>query len=229
MNIYLLSGLGADDWIYRNISFPEVCKVHFIPWLEPKRGETLTNYVQRLSNSIDISQPFVLCGISFGGICAQEMTRFLTPEKLILISTITGRDEKPAQMNLGSDIGLSHLMPAKMFKWAAVHSSPALGINQKDEVEKFKAMSAQFSADYYKWAVSEIGKWKGYSTNVPVLRMHGDKDKVFPVGLISEATIIEGGEHIMAVHQGAEVSALIDKFLDKNQPTPTGGKKYQRS
>lgn len=213
MNIYLLSGLGADDWIYRNLSFPKGYKVHFIPWLEPEENESLEAYAHRLASEIQGDEPFILCGVSFGGICAQEISKFLKPEKLILISTVTSRKEKPGQMNLGSDIGLSHLMPASMFKWAAVQSSPVLGIYDKEEVEAFKKMAEKFSPEYYKWAVTAIGQWEGVGINTPTLRLHGHKDKIFPLNKINGAEVIEGGEHIMVMHKASEISKKVKDFL----------------
>ncbi len=213
MNIYLLSGLGADDWIYQNLTFPKGYNVHFIPWLEPEENEDLVDYVHRMASSIDGTQAFILCGVSFGGICAQEISRFLKPEKLILISTVTSRKEKPAQMNLGSDLGLSHVMPAAMFKWAAVQSSPVLGIYDKGEIAAFREMAERFSPEYYKWAVTAIGKWLGGALALPTLRLHGDKDKIFPIEKIEGALEIEGGEHIMVLHRGAELSKIIANFL----------------
>ncbi len=215
MNVYLLSGLGADDWIYQNLTFLEGYKVHFIPWLEPTENEDLAAYAHRMSSDIDSTQPFILGGVSFGGICAQEICRFLKPEKLILISTVTSRNEKPVQMNLGSDLGLSHLMPASMFKWAAVQSSPVLGITDKEEIVEFKKMAERFTPEYYKWAVTAIGKWEGAEIKIPTLRVHGDKDKIFPLDKLSGAEVIEGGEHIMVLHRGAEISQKISDFLAK--------------
>lgn len=213
MNVYLLSGLGADEWIYQNLTFPKGYEVHFIPWLEPIENENIEDYAHRMASDIDTSQPFILGGVSFGGICAQEICRFLQPEKLILISTITSRNEKPAQMNLGSDLGLSHLMPASMFKWAALQSSPLLGITDKEEIVAFKKMADLLSPEYYKWAVSTIGKWEGAEVDVPTLRVHGDKDKLFPLDKISGAEVIKGGEHIMVLHHGVEISQKIAEFL----------------
>ncbi len=213
MKVYLISGLGADDWIYRNLHFPKGYKTQLLPWMEPEANETLEEYAHRLAEPVDSSKPFIICGVSFGGICAQEISKFLKPEKLILISTITSRKEKPKQMNLGSDIGLSQVMPASLFKWAAVQSAPVLGITDKEEVKTFKEMAEQYSPEYYKWAVSRIGKWKGASINVPTLRLHGDKDKVFPPKGIENAQIIEEGEHIMVMHQANEISEMISAFL----------------
>ena len=213
MNVYLLSGLGADDWIYQNLTFPKGYSAHFIPWLEPVEGESLADYAKRLATAIDSTQPFILCGVSFGGICAQEISKFSKPEKLILISTVTSRKEKPAQMNLGSDLGLSHVMPAAMFKWAAVQSAPVLGIYDKEQVDEFKKMAEKFSPKYYKWAVTAIGNWMGSSLAIPTLRLHGDKDKIFPIGKISGADVTEGGEHIMVLQQGTELSKKISAFL----------------
>jgi hypothetical protein len=46
-----------------------------------------------------------------------------------------------------------------------------------------------------------------------VIRIHGSKDKLFPLRNTHADYVIEGGEHFMIVQRGEEISLLLNKLL----------------
>lgn len=44
-----------------------------IEWIEPLPNETIEQYAKRLAQCIDTSQPYVIIGVSFGGLIATEI------------------------------------------------------------------------------------------------------------------------------------------------------------
>src|SRR5262245_52829260 len=87
MNVYFLSGLGADKRAFQHIRLSKQYAIHHIEWIKPLKGESINAYARRLAASIDTTQPFGLVGLSFGGMVATEMSTFLSPEKVVLISS----------------------------------------------------------------------------------------------------------------------------------------------
>ena len=94
MKVYLIPGLGADRRMYQhqlNI-FPTA---EVIEYFLPEKDETLTSYAQKMGEKIDTSQPYILIGTSLGGIISMELSRILSPHKIILIASIKNRSEMP--------------------------------------------------------------------------------------------------------------------------------------
>ncbi|MCB0541677.1 MAG: alpha/beta hydrolase, partial [Bacteroidetes bacterium] len=91
MKIFGISGLGADERVFKKLTLNY--NINTVKWLKPHKKEELKNYIKRLSVEIDDSQPFVLIGVSFGGIVAIELSKILKPEAVIIISSICNDKE----------------------------------------------------------------------------------------------------------------------------------------
>ncbi|MEJ0082498.1 MAG: hypothetical protein WDM78_16440 [Puia sp.] len=76
MNLYFISGLGADKRIFQNLVLPEVFKIYYIDWVTVSENESMESYCRRLSSQINTLEPFSLVGLSFGGVIAIEMSKF---------------------------------------------------------------------------------------------------------------------------------------------------------
>ncbi len=212
--LYLISGMGADEKIFRNLDFGST-RLHFIAWKKVQKSESFDSYVQRLCEEINTQETFAICGVSLGGIVAQEMTRYLNPEFLILISTIKGREELPAIIRMAAGAKLQKVIPEQFYKWAAMHSASAVGMKSKSEHSLFLRMIDQFGEYYYKWCINTVAEWSGVDLNIPYLHLHGDRDLVFPSSNIKNAVIIKHGTHFMVMNKAGEVSKHIRGYLEK--------------
>ena len=210
--LYLISGMGADDMIFRNLVFDGIATT-FIPWQKVSNDETLSDYVRRLSAVIDQNEDFGICGVSLGGIAAQEMTRFVDPKLLILISTIKSHDELPPVLRVAANARLQRIFPEQFYKWAAMRSGAVIGLQDEHDKTLFQKMLDQYGDDYYKWCINAVAEWRGVHHDVPYLHLHGDQDVVFPAAHISNAIIIQGGNHFMVVNRAEEISRRIKSFL----------------
>ncbi len=213
MKVYCISGMGADFSLYENIIWPDGFEPIALPWLEPSKKENLEEYALRVAEPINLSQPFVLCGISMGGICAQIIAAQLKPAKLILLSTVKGKHEMPWPMRWFSGKLLSRYVPARVFRWMAFMSTPILGLKMSDDHRAFRKMMAQLSPEYYRWALYQIANWQAPKNVMPILHVHGSSDQVFPAYFIKNAVSVAGGSHLMVQQKPAEVSSFIKEFL----------------
>ena len=68
MNVYFISGLGADKRVFSKLQLDDQFSVNYIEWIAPLKKETLQHYASRLVTQIDTTKPFQLVGLSFGGI-----------------------------------------------------------------------------------------------------------------------------------------------------------------
>ena len=80
MDIYLISGLGADRTIFRNLTFSDATNIHYLDWITPNANESLKSYALRMAETINQSVPFALVGLSFGGMLATEIANVLHPQ-----------------------------------------------------------------------------------------------------------------------------------------------------
>ena len=101
MNLYIISGLGADAKVFSRIKFNENIKPIHIDWLIPEREEDFYHYTRRMAEKIDTSEPFCLLGYSFGGIVAQEINKLKPAEKVVILGSIRSDKEKSKLIKAG--------------------------------------------------------------------------------------------------------------------------------
>ena len=95
IHVYLMPGMAANPIIFENIKLPnDQFKIHWLEWIIPKPKETIEQYAKRLANKVHHKNS-VLIGVSFGGIIVQEMSKFLTLKKLIVVSSVKNSSELP--------------------------------------------------------------------------------------------------------------------------------------
>jgi hypothetical protein len=56
MNVYFISGLGADKRVFQNLNIDPKFNVINIEWIDPKRKETIEDYAGRLISQIDTDE-----------------------------------------------------------------------------------------------------------------------------------------------------------------------------
>ena len=84
--VYLIPGQGSDYRIYKYFKFQDYDTVH-IKYIIPDKNDNMESYARKLSEQIDTSKPFSITGVSLGGMLAVEMSEFLNPEEVIIISS----------------------------------------------------------------------------------------------------------------------------------------------
>ncbi|WP_417603444.1 alpha/beta fold hydrolase [Owenweeksia hongkongensis] len=211
MKLYLISGLGADGRVFERLKLN--ADVIHIPWKMPLDNESLSSYVQRLSSKIDTSEDFCLGGLSFGGMCAQEMAKHLKPKKLILISTAKGRDEFPLFVRFAFKIGIYKLVPNIVYKRFAFSASRLMGVFGKNATVNFKLMVVGIDKQLFGWSIDKMANWGG-AGDFPYFHVHGTADKLLPARCIKNATLIKGGGHLMVLNSPKEISDLINRYLE---------------
>jgi pimeloyl-ACP methyl ester carboxylesterase len=213
VNVYIISGLGADHRAFQYLHWPPQVNTIFLDWLQPERGETLPAYAQRMSKRIDHSTPFILIGLSFGGMLATEIATRLQPQKTILISSISSRKELPLYLKWGGKLRLHKIMPAQAGHKGNFVSYWFMGL-QKDK-QLLKEVLTSKSKSFSRWAVDAIIHWSRKEPPPGLIRIHGNKDKVLPMKKITPDHIVEGGGHLMIASHAATVSAIVGKIIQE--------------
>jgi pimeloyl-ACP methyl ester carboxylesterase len=209
LNIYLISGLGADRTVFRNLRFSEAAKIHYLDWIPPKPNESLRGYALRLAEAIDTSAPFNLIGLSFGGMLATEIANTLQSQKTILISSIPTKRELPWHFHLFGRLGINKIIPAVKPKRVPRFISSVFGVESKADALFFQQLLNNTDLRFTKWAMNSILKWDRIESPAGLIRIHGDKDKVLPMVHGKVDYIIKGAGHFMVFNRADEISKIL--------------------
>jgi esterase/lipase len=209
MRAYCISGLGADERVFEALQLKhEVVPIH---WLTPYPKETLTDYCQRLLQQIDTRVPFLLIGVSFGGMIACEMNRFIQPEHTIIISSAARASELPLSYKIMGKIKLAKWMPEFMIFPPLFLLNYLFDVQTTEDKTLIKNISKDTDPVFARWAIDKITHWTNDVVPVNLVRIHGNKDKVLPYYKAADYVIQNGG-HFMIVNRAEEISALINKY-----------------
>ncbi len=213
MNIYFISGLGADHRAFQNIRLPAHFSARHIQWIEPEKDESITSYAKNLSAQVDTSTPFALVGLSFGGILATEMSRMIQPSQTIILSSIGTSHEFPMKYKIVSWLKLHRLVPVALYKKPTSLTNWFFGIRSKKDASLLASIFADTSPRFLKWAIDRLLHWKNEERLPGLYHIHGDKDRLLPVKKLKADVVIPGAGHLMVYTHGREVSRLISEKL----------------
>lgn len=214
ITLYLLPGQGSDHRIYQHIQFPDNVDTVHLHFIMPDENEDMTTYAKRMTQYIDTTESFALAGVSLGGMVATEMSRFVHPELIILLSSASSSEEIPETYARYRAHPIYKWIPSGFFKYATFILQPMYEPDRKTERETCNAMIADKSALFMKRAVHLIVSWNRLETDnctIPLYQIHGTADHTLPVDLITANTYITNGSHMMTLTQAAEVSAAIQQ------------------
>ncbi|XVJ66807.1 MAG: alpha/beta hydrolase [Lacibacter sp.] len=213
--IYFISGLGADERMFEQLTLPPGISVVYLSWLPPLPGETIDAYAQRMSAGIDTSQPFYLAGLSFGGMVATEMLRYVQPEKTILISSAACRYELPALYRFAGALGLHRLLTVKLAANASLIVSYLFQLKTPAQRKMVQQMMRTTNPQLFQWSVHSIVKWQRREAPDNIIRIHGTADRTLPpVKNRNYQYLVKNGSHFMIASKAQEVSALLAQILN---------------
>lgn len=209
MNLYFISGLGADERVFQKLTLPDQYKINHIKWPELSENETLHSYCHKISELIDKSQEFSLIGLSFGGIVATELTKFLKPKLLIIISSVSTRNELPFYYKICGSLGLNKLAPAFIMNKVYPFTYWFFGVTEPEDKKLLKQVIKDTSPKFLKWAINEILNWKNKIRPNNLYHIHGTSDRLFPYKQTKADKAVENGGHLMVYTNADTVSNLI--------------------
>ncbi|WP_367899176.1 alpha/beta hydrolase [Leptospira sp. WS58.C1] len=211
-NIYLISGLGADERVFRNIDFNGE-NPKYIHWIDPNVNESLESYSNRLLSQIESQNALILIGVSFGGIIASEIAKHISAKKIIIISSIKDRSEKPLIYRIINFLRLINLIPSFLLKIYTPILAYFLGISSLEDKKLLKSFLSKTDGSFIKWALKSILKWNNEMHPSNLYHIHGTKDMLFPSRLIGQAILIADGGHFMILNRAKEISLKIREIL----------------
>lgn len=218
INVYFVSGMCNNCSVFDSIILPKGYNKKYIEWIIPDMNDTLEEYALKMAKDIDTSKPFVLVGYSFGANIVQEMNKFITPEKNIIISSMKRKEEIPAIFNFAHSIHFAERVPDKVLAATDFIINVFTKFIYNMPTDKITRYMIYTDPVYLKWSIRQITNWQPVDECKHIYHIHGTKDQIFPYDQISDDVYtIKGGDHLMVMERAHEVSDVISMILTKRE------------
>lgn len=212
MKAYFISGMAADSGAFSKIRLPAQYEPMYLDWLPPYKGEALSAYALRLGSTIDIAEPFILIGLSMGGMLAVEITKSHRPRQLILISSIPYSRQLPPYFRWAGKLGLHRLIPVTLIKQAAMLKRSFTGESPEDKSYLRKAIR-ESDPQFIRWAMKAVLQWRNDDPVEPYTHIHGSRDEILPLRYTRPTHVIRGGRHLMVLSHAGAINDILTKIL----------------
>lgn len=213
LNVYFLSGLGADSRVFSKLKLDPRLNVKHIKWIRPRRRESLQHYAFRLKAQIDTTQPFQLVGLSFGGVMASELASISHPQQVTLISSMSTGVPLARFYQVMIKFFLLSPLSAPLLKSANRLTYSYFGADTPELKKLLKSILHDTDGKFLKWALVRMSGWDRREPVPNLYHIHGTADKLIPKLIVKADTTIEGGGHLMVYAQADQISRILNKRL----------------
>ncbi|MFC1588264.1 alpha/beta fold hydrolase [Planctomycetota bacterium] len=208
--------MGADERMFEaQRSLPYRLLVP--PNISPDPSEDTNKYAKRIVRTLNVEQPYFLGGASFGGILAQAMCQWMDPHGLILIGSCRNSSAIPGYYRVMEKV--FHIIPDIAIDMVPKSWPIAFGkFGQLNNEQKnlFVAMLKDQTVEELKLKGRMILDVKeDFNIECPIFHIHGEKDKLIPVGNVSPDQVVPGGGHLISMTHPDEVNKFIINILEK--------------
>jgi pimeloyl-ACP methyl ester carboxylesterase len=179
----------------------------------PPKRTSLNTYAMGFIPRIDMARPFILVGVSLGGMICAELADTLEPEKIIVISSAKCRKELPGRYRFQRTLPLNKIIPRGITKWGAKVLAPLVEPARKVDKYFFRSMIESKDPAYLKRTVDMIINWDKEACDSTIIHIHGDQDHTLPYRRVEYDYLVANGTHMMVYIRGDEVSKIIEKIL----------------
>jgi len=211
--VYLFPGQGSDERLFKHLELPPGYDTVHISYPVPEKKETLAEYALRFIEEIDLSRPYILLGVSLGGMICTELSDTIEVLRTIVISSAKSTHELPRRYTFHQNFHLNRIIPKGMTKVGARVLQGIVEPDRKHDKETFKAMLKARDPLYLKRTVDMIITWDRSSWTEDIVHIHGDKDHTIPIKNVRYNYLIEKGSHMMMITRAREINQIIGTIL----------------
>ena len=201
IHIYFMPGMAANPSIFKNIALPEhKFEQHLLEWFVPDKNMSLEAYAKKMNENIR-HENAVLIGVSFGGMLVQDMARFKSFRKIIVISSVKDASELPKRMIFAKYTNVHKLLPTGIVSNMELLTKYAFGDNVNKRLALYEEYLSIRDKYYIDWSINQIVNWKQVEPIPGLVHIHGEKDVVFPIDNIKDCITVKNGTHTMIIHR----------------------------
>lgn len=212
MTVYFISGLAADSRVFKHIRLPAGYTKQFLEWFPASKGETLRQYALRMSDEIKKDEPFILIGLSMGGMIATEIANHFPPKRLILISSTPSARHFPPFFKLAFRLRLHNLFPVSLLKAGSIQKRMLSKEKTEDKIILLSVIR-ESDPDLIRWALGAILSWNNSTVPEGLVQIHGSRDEILPLKYSGATHIIPNGKHLMVMEKAEEINEILFNIL----------------
>lgn len=216
INVYFISGMCYNCKVFDKLVLPEGYRKIYLEWHIPGIDDSLSDYSRKMAENIDVKHPYVLVGYSFGAVIVQEMMKYLSPVKAIIISSLKNEKEAPGIFRFARKTQILRRTPSAIYSIDFVTKAFNKVVYDLPSTELAEYMTI-VDPVYIKWATIQITEWISECAYPNLYHIHGTKDQIFPFEKIADSFAIEGGDHLMVIKKSEEISRLVGDILLKKE------------
>jgi pimeloyl-ACP methyl ester carboxylesterase len=213
--VYLFPGQGSDERLFKHLKVPSGYDTVHISYPVPDKHESLAAYALRFTALIDTTSPFILMGVSLGGMICTELSDTLNPLRTVVISSAKSRLELPGRYTLQRHLRINRILPKGLIKGSARVLQGIVEPDRRHDKATFKDMLKQKDPLYLKRTVDMIVNWERISYPEDIVHIHGDSDNTIPVKNVSCDFLLEDGSHMMMLTRAPEINLLLVYILSQ--------------
>jgi hypothetical protein len=213
IRVYLFPGQGSDSRIFQNLKLDSSFELIYIHYPVPEKGVTMKEYALSLTDQIDTTEPFILMGVSLGGMFCTELSGIIKPEKTIIISSASERSELPLRYTFMKHIPIYRFIPACVIKAGAFIAQPIVEPDRRHGKDTFISMLRDKNPDFLKRTTEMIINWDKTERNKNIIHLHGTSDHTLPIRRVQSDYTISNGSHMMVFTRGKEVSTIVNTII----------------
>ncbi|WP_074410219.1 MULTISPECIES: alpha/beta hydrolase [Aquimarina] len=215
-HVYFVPGMAADVSIFEYIKLPKDKFVtQTLPWKIPNKNESIENYAKRMCEEIE-HKNCILIGVSFGGVMVQEMSKYLSLKKLVIISSVKSRFELPKRIKIARKTRAYKLLPTAIVSKIDNWEKLAFGDFAKKRAAMYQKYLSINDKRYLDWAIENMVCWNQEKTPDDLIHIHGNKDIVFPIANIKNCITVDGGTHVMIVNRARWFNKNLPEIISDN-------------
>lgn len=204
--------MAADERVFKYVRLPQGYEIVHLTWIDPQPGESLPSYALRMALRIDTTQPFVLVGLSFGGMLVTEIAKRYPPVRTILISSIPLSAQLPGYFRVAAALRLHKVVPIGLVKTSARLKRFITRERSEDKKLLWDIIKSSDPA-FIRWSMAAVLDWKNEELPQTVVQIHGTRDEVLPARYTKPTHMIPKAGHLMVITCPETVNQLLHQAL----------------
>ncbi|MDX5436105.1 MAG: hypothetical protein LPK03_02870, partial [Pontibacter sp.] len=89
------------------------------------------------------------------------------------------------------------------------------GAHTKQEKKLLKGAIMHINEKVLRWSLGQLLEWPQEEVLPGLVQIHGTRDLILPLHDRSDIIKVQGGEHLMVMHQADEISAILSRILEE--------------
>jgi len=213
LDIYCISGLGADERIFSRLELPGV-RLLPLPWLTPVPDEPIGKYADRMRTGIAGARS-ILLGVSFGGMMAIEIAKKIPGATVILVSSVCDHGQIPLWIKLGGRMYPRWLNPRmrRPRQFSRFLEDHFVGVESDEDSRLVSEFQNKVDREFLYWAIHAIARWDNQWTPPALHHIHGGRDRMFPLRRVVPTHVIPDGGHLMVFNRAEAMSRVLREIM----------------